>query len=56
METASCKTLQEEKSLQFPFESTAINDKSSEDFDNQSSNLTTMGTNNDFPVEQPKKG
>ena len=51
METATYKTPQEEKSLHFPFTTTAINDN-----DYQSSNFTTLDTNNGFPVEQPKTG
>ena len=53
METATYKTPQEEKSLHFPFTTTAINNN---DNDYQSSNLTTLDTNNGFPVEQPKTG
>ena len=56
METATYKTPQEEKSLHFPFTTTAINDNSANDNDYQSSNLTTLDTNNGFPVEQPKTG
>ena len=52
METATYEAPQEEKSLHFPFTTTAINDN-----DYQSSNLTTLDdTNNEFPVEQPKTG
>ena len=56
METATYKTPQEEKSLHFPFTTTAINDNSANDFDYQSSNLTMLDANNEFPVEQSKKG
>ena len=56
METATCKTPQEEKCLHFPCATAAINNNSANDFDYQSSNLTPLDTNNEFPVEHPKNG
>ena len=55
METATYKTSQE-KSLHFPFTTTAINNNTANDFDYQSSNLTALDTNNEFPVEHPENG
>ena len=54
MGKVTCKTPQEEKSLHFPFTTTASNDTSANDSDYQSSNLNSMDTNNEIPIEHPK--
>ena len=54
MEKVVCKTPQEEKSLHFPFTTTASNDTSANDSNYQSSNLTSMDTNTEIPIEHPE--
>ena len=57
MGKANCKTPQEEESsslFHFPFTTTASNDTSANDTNYQSSNLTSMDTNNEIPIEHPK--
>ena len=54
MEKATCKTPQEEKSLYFPFTTTASNDTTANDCNYQSLNVTSVGTNNEIPLEYPK--
>ena len=54
MKKATCKTPQEEKSLHFPFTTTASDDTSAIDCNYQSSNLTSMATNNEIPIQLSK--
>ena len=54
MEKAVCETPQEEKSLHFPFATTASNDTSANDSNYQSSNLTSTDANTEIPIEHPE--
>ena len=57
MGKANCKTPQEEKpssSFHFPFTTTASNDTSANDINYQSSNLTSVDTNNEIPIKLSK--